>query len=145
MMGTEILKIDASRAELFTKNKCANLNDPNCSSLLSHRYTTGISWPIVDNLLFHYASHHNVLEKVVMYETEVAAQELRAKLRNKEDIVESLAKELEDLRSRKSSYSHYSHAHTSSSSSSRDKRDSDVKDDIQGMGKFDVIVTVYFA
>ena len=30
MMGTEILKIDASRAELFTKNKCANLNDPNC-------------------------------------------------------------------------------------------------------------------
>ena len=31
MMGTEILKIDASKAELFTKNKCANLNDPNCS------------------------------------------------------------------------------------------------------------------
>ena len=31
MMGTEILKINASRAELFTKNKCANLNDPNCS------------------------------------------------------------------------------------------------------------------
>ena len=30
MMGTEILKIDASRAELFTKNKRANLNDPNC-------------------------------------------------------------------------------------------------------------------
>ena len=92
----------------------------------------------MDNLLFHYASHHNVLEKVVMYETEVAAQELRAKLRNKEDIVESLAKELEDLRSRKSSsYSHYSHAHTSSSSSglSRDKRDSDVKDDIQGKGR----------
>ena len=89
-------------------------------------------------MLFHYASHHNVLEKVVMYETEVAAQELRAKLRNKEDIVESLAKELEDLRSRKSSsYSHYSHAHTSSSSSgsSRDKRDSDVKDDIQGKGR----------
>ena len=97
----------------------------------------------MDNLLFHYASHHNVLEKVVMYETEVAAQELRAKLRNKEDIVESLAKELEDLRSRKSSYSHYSHAHTSSSSSSRDKRDSDVKDDIQGIGRIDVIA--YFA
>ena len=100
----------------------------------------------MDNLLFHYASHHNVLEKVVMYETEVAAQELRAKLRNKEDIVESLAKELEDLRSRKSSsYSHYSHAHTSSSSSSssRDKRDSDVKDDIQGIGRFNV--TAYFA
>ena len=36
MMGTEILKIDASRAELFTKNKCANLNDPNCTMRQSH-------------------------------------------------------------------------------------------------------------
>ena len=33
MMGAEILKSDASRAELFTKNKCANLNDPNCMCL----------------------------------------------------------------------------------------------------------------
>ena len=40
MMGTEILKIDASRAELFTKNKCANLNDPNCRSAGKFNYST---------------------------------------------------------------------------------------------------------
>ena len=83
----------------------------------------GISWPIVDNLLFHYASHHNVLEKVVMYESELAAQDMRDKVRNKDDIIDSLAKDLEVAR--KSS---------SSSGSSRDgKKDSDVRDDIQGI------------
>jgi len=90
----------------------------------------GISWPIVDNLLFHYASHHNVLEKVVMYESELAAQDMRDKVRNKDDIIDSLAKDLEDAR--KSS---------SSSGSSRDsKKDSDVRDDIQGAREMRVIM-----
>jgi len=56
----------------------------------------GIAWPVVDNLLFHYASHHNVIEKVIMYESELAAEELRRKLREKEAIVESMAKEIGD-------------------------------------------------
>ena len=57
-----------------------------------------------------------------MYESELAAQDMRDKVRNKDDIIDSLAKDLEDAR--KSS---------SSSGSSRDsKKDSDVRDDIQG-------------
>ena len=83
----------------------------------------GISWPIVDNLLFHYASHHNVLEKVVMYESELAAQEMRSKLKSKEGIIESLARELEDIR--KAGGGKDSRRDSSSSSSH-------VKDDIQG-------------
>eukprot|EP00092_Neocalanus_flemingeri_P030498 GFUD01033112.1.p1 GENE.GFUD01033112.1~~GFUD01033112.1.p1 ORF type:complete len:952 (+),score=280.10 GFUD01033112.1:70-2856(+) len=58
----------------------------------------GMTWPIVDNLLFHYASHHNVLEKVVMYESEMAAEDLRGSLREKEATIESLVKEIGELK-----------------------------------------------
>jgi len=58
----------------------------------------GMTWPIVDNLLFHYASHHNVLEKVVMYESEVSAEELRQAISGKESTIEELVKEIGDLK-----------------------------------------------
>ena len=45
-----------------------------------------MTWPLVDNLLFH----HNVLEKVVMYESEVAAENLRIILKEKEGTIEEL-------------------------------------------------------
>ena len=79
----------------------------------------GISWPIVDNLLFHYASHHNVLEKMVMFESEKAAQEMRAKIKSKERTIESLAKELEDMKK-------------SGSSSKDGRKELTVKEEIQG-------------
>jgi len=58
----------------------------------------GMAWPIVDNLLFHYASHHNVLEKVVMYESEVAAEDLREVIKGKEKTIEDLVKEIGDIK-----------------------------------------------
>ena len=57
-----------------------------------------MTWPIVDNLLYHYASHHNVLEKVVMYESEVVAEELRASVKEKEATIETLVKEIGELK-----------------------------------------------
>jgi len=62
----------------------------------------GMAWPIVDNLLFHYASHHNVLEKVVMYESEVAATELREVIKGKENTIEDLVKEIGDMKNTES-------------------------------------------
>ena len=47
----------------------------------------------MDNLLFHYASHHNVLEKVVMYESEHASKELRSKVKSKDEIIKQLTRE----------------------------------------------------
>jgi len=67
---------------------------PNCPFPSCH----GMTWPIVDNLLFHYASHHNVLEKVVMYESEMAAEELRECVKEKEATIESLVKEIGELK-----------------------------------------------
>merc|ERR1712240_128180 len=58
----------------------------------------GMAWPIVDSLLFHYASHHNVLEKVVMYESEVAAEDLREVIKGKEKTIEDLVKEIGDIK-----------------------------------------------
>merc|ERR1719334_1441962 len=57
-----------------------------------------MNWPILDNLLYHYASHHNVLEKVLMYETEKAVMELRKELRHRESTIEELVKENEELK-----------------------------------------------
>ena len=37
----------------------------------------GRAWPCMDTLLTHYASDHHVLDKVMMYETEVAAVKVR--------------------------------------------------------------------
>ena len=62
----------------------------------------GMAWPIVDNLLFHYASHHNVLEKVVMYESEVAAAGLREVIKGKENTIEDLVKEIGDMKNTES-------------------------------------------
>lgn len=57
-----------------------------------------------------------------MYESELAAQEMRDKVRSKDDQIDSLVKDLEDARKS-----------ASTSGSSRDgKKDSDVRDDIQG-------------
>ena len=57
-----------------------------------------MNWPILDNLLYHYASHHNVLEKVLMYETEKAMMELRKEVRDRESTIEELVKENEELK-----------------------------------------------
>ena len=65
-------------------------------------YCLGMAWPIVDNLLFHYASHHNVLEKVVMYESEVAATNLREVIKGKENTIEDLVKEIGDMKNSES-------------------------------------------
>jgi len=62
----------------------------------------GMAWPIVDNLLFHYASHHNVLEKVVMYESEVAATDLREVIKAKENTIEDLVKEVGEMKNTES-------------------------------------------
>ena len=91
-------------------------------------FCSGISWPIVDNLLFHYASHHNVLEKVVMYESEQASQEMRDSLKAKEDTIQSLTRELEELKDKGATH-HQPHPPTSS----REKKEADLlRDDIQG-------------
>ena len=65
-----------------------------------------------------------MLEKVVMYESEMAAQELRAKLRSKEETIDNLAKELDDLRIKKT---------PGAGGTSKDgKKDQDVREEIQG-------------
>jgi len=72
----------------------------------------GMAWPIVDNLLFHYASHHNVLEKVVMYESEVAATDLREVIKAKENTIEDLVKEIGDMKNIESGKSNGSEGRT---------------------------------
>ena len=89
----------------------------------------------MDNLLFHYASHHNVLEKVVMYESEQASREMRDSLKAKEDTIQSLTRELEDLRGNGAA-----HPHPLPHTSSRDKKEADMlRDDIQGKSRFQMI------
>ena len=48
------------------------------------------SWPIVDNLLLHYATDHHVIEKIMFCETESLIRELRKELATKDEIMESL-------------------------------------------------------
>ena len=48
------------------------------------------SWPIVDNLLLHYATDHHVIEKIMFCETESIIRELRKELATKDEIMESL-------------------------------------------------------
>ena len=57
-----------------------------------------MNWPVLDDLLHHYASHHNVLEKVLMYETEKAVIELRKQVRHRESTIEELVKENQQLK-----------------------------------------------
>ena len=84
----------------------------------------------MDNLLFHYASHHNVLEKVVMYESELASRDMRDSLKAKEDIIQSLTREVEELK-RKGGSTHHPLVPISSP---RVKKESDLmRDDIQGI------------
>ena len=79
--------------------------------------------------MFHYASHHNVLEKVVMYESEQASREMRDSLKAKEDTIQSLTRELEELRGNGAAHPPHPLPHTSS----RDKKEADMlRDDIQG-------------
>jgi len=59
-----------------------------------------LAWPLVDALLYHYASHHSVLEKVLMYEAELAATHLRAELQVREDILDGLVTENVALKTR---------------------------------------------
>ena len=83
--------------------------------------------------MFHYASHHNVLEKVVMYESEIASREMRDSLKAKEDTIQSLTRELEELKKKGASHQH---------PGSRDQKESldirpiselnRLRDDIQG-------------
>jgi hypothetical protein len=58
----------------------------------------GLSWPLVDSLLYHYASHHNVLEKVLLFETEHAAAALRGELAAAREVAGRLGRENEELR-----------------------------------------------
>ena len=98
-------------------------------------FCSGISWPIVDNLLFHYASHHNVLEKVVMYESEIASREMRDSLKAKEDTIQSLTRELEELKKKGASHQH-PHPGSREQKESSDLRPiselNRLRDDIQG-------------
>ena len=48
------------------------------------------SWPIVDNLLLHYATDHHVIEKIMFCETESIIKELRKELAIKDEIMETL-------------------------------------------------------
>jgi len=59
---------------------------------------TSTSWPIVDNLLLHYASDHHVIEKIMFCETEAIIRELRKELVTKDDIVESLLSDNAELK-----------------------------------------------
>ena len=58
------------------------------------------SWPIVDNLLLHYATDHHVIEKIMFCETEAIIRELRKELVTKDDIVESLLSDNAELKER---------------------------------------------
>ena len=90
----------------------------------------------MDNLLFHYASHHNVLEKVVMFESEAASQELRNKVKTKEDIIKSLVKELEEAKK-----SHGPSSMTEGGGGAgRKEKDSEVQDNLQGAREMRVIM-----
>ena len=59
-----------------------------------------------------------------MYETELASQEMRDILRSKEDIIQSLTKELEDVRKKGAYPPHHP--------TPKDQKESDLKDEIQG-------------
>ena len=59
---------------------------------------TSTSWPIVDNLLLHYATDHHVIEKIMFCETEAIIRELRKELATKDDIVESLLSDNAELK-----------------------------------------------
>ena len=57
-----------------------------------------MSWPVVDDLLYHYASHHHVLEKVLLFETEVVSEELRQEVKARDEVILGLGRENEELR-----------------------------------------------
>ena len=59
---------------------------------------TATSWPIVDNLLLHYASDHHVIEKIMFCETEAIIRELRKEVATKDEIVESLLSDNAELK-----------------------------------------------
>jgi len=59
---------------------------------------SGTSWPIVDNLLLHYATDHHVIEKIMFCETEAIIRELRKEVETKDDIVESLLSDNAELK-----------------------------------------------
>jgi len=64
---------------------------------------TATSWPIVDNLLLHYASDHHVIEKIMFCETEAIIRELRKEVATKDEIVESLLSDNAELKEKVSS------------------------------------------
>ena len=59
---------------------------------------TATSWPIVDNLLLHYASDHHVIEKIMFFETEAIIRDLRKEVATKDEIVESLLSDNAELK-----------------------------------------------
>ena len=59
---------------------------------------TTTSWPIVDNLLLHYATDHHVIEKIMFCETEAIIRELRKEVATKDEIVESLLSDNAELK-----------------------------------------------
>ena len=83
------------------------------------------SWPIVDNLLLHYATDHHVIEKIMFCETEAIIRELRKEVETKDDIVESLLSDNAELKekvinSSQSSCIHITHIFNSTHVSSLD-------------------------
>jgi len=64
---------------------------------------TATSWPIVDNLLLHYASDHHVIEKIMFFETEAIIRDLRKEVATKDEIVESLLSDNAELKEKVSS------------------------------------------
>merc|ERR1719153_397574 len=53
-----------------------------------------LQWPNDDELLFHYASQHQVLDKVLMFETEKVMAELKQRDKTKEHVIKSLENDL---------------------------------------------------
>ena len=71
-----------------------------------------------------------------MYESEQASREMRDSLKAKEDTIQSLTRELEDLRGNGAAHPPHPLPHTSS----RDKKEADMlRDDIQGKSRFQII------
>ena len=91
--------------------------------------------------MFHYASHHNVLEKVVMFESEFASQELRNKVKSKDEIINSLVKEVEHAKKTSGPGSSSSSVKDGGGGSgSRKEKESEVQDNLQGAREMRVIM-----
>jgi len=57
----------------------------------------GTAWASLQALLMHYASHHHVLEKLMMYESEMQCVKLRSTVKSKEEQISHLKKKVSKM------------------------------------------------